>query len=126
MKTFPELNGGTIDITDFEDRLVIIDFMAPWCEPCKDQIKILNTVNDNHDVQIITVNVDPNYNATFLANFAEQEGINWSFGHSPEAALQYQVTAIPTVLLVDREGVIRYRGFFTPLSQFEVLIQQYG
>jgi hypothetical protein len=38
----------------------------------------------------------------------------------------YQVNAIPTILFVDEEGVIRYRGFFTTLNQFEQLLQSIG
>ncbi|MCW4050542.1 MAG: TlpA family protein disulfide reductase [Candidatus Bathyarchaeota archaeon] len=118
--------GGIIDTTTIDDKFIVLDFMAPWCPPCKDQIKVLQLVNQYSDVEIITVNVDPRYNMTSLMDFADEEGITWSFGHSPESALEYKVNAIPVIVIVDKEGIIRYRGFYTPLSQFETVFQQFG
>ncbi|MBN2336572.1 TlpA family protein disulfide reductase [Candidatus Bathyarchaeota archaeon] len=122
----PLIDGGALRFSDYEGKTLIIDFMAPWCSPCIEQIKILGELSDDPDVEIVSVNIDPNYNSSYLQRFAEEEGITWSFGSSTDAAVTYQTNAIPTILLVDKKGVIRYRGFFTPLNHFQQLLQQYG
>ena len=120
------LDGETVKVSDFKGELLVIDFMAPWCDPCKEEIKILRQIYDQPGVQVLSINVDPTYNVTELTQFAQERGIVWSFGSAPQAAVDYKVTGIPDVILVDREGVIRYRGYYTPLSQFLDLLNRYG
>lgn len=113
------IDGGSIRFSDYEGGILVIDFMAPWCAPCKAQIPVLNEVDSIPSVDVITINVDPNYNLTFLQGFGEEEGVDWFFGHAPLTALEFEVSAIPTVIVVDQEGVIVYRGFFTGAKDFE-------
>ncbi|MFH2112320.1 MAG: TlpA disulfide reductase family protein [Candidatus Bathyarchaeota archaeon] len=120
------LDGETIKLSDYLGSILIIDFMAPWCNPCKEQIKILKDVEGTPDVMIISINVDSEYNATYLQRFKEQEGMSWPLASSSEAAQYYKVTAIPLIIFVDKEGVIRYRGYYTTLTQFEQLIKDNG
>jgi len=122
----PLLDGGAVRFSDHEGKVLVVDFMAPWCPPCKEQFKVLKELNEFPDVEIITINIDSGYNSSYLRQFAEAEGVTWSLGTSTEAARTYQTNAIPTILFVDEEGVIRYRGFLTTLNQFEQLLQSYG
>jgi len=122
----PLLDGDTVRFSDYEGELLVVDFMAPWCAPCREQFKVLKELNKRPNVEIITINIDSRYNSSTLRQFAEDEGITWSLGSSPMSGGVYQVNAIPTILFVDEEGVIRYRGFFTTLNQFEQLLQSYG
>ena len=122
----PLLDGDTVKFSDYKGELLVVDFMAPWCPPCKEQFKVLKELNEHPEVEIITINIDSRYNSSALRQFAEDEGITWSFGSSALAGGVYQVSAIPTILFVDDDGVIRYRGFYTTLNQFEELLQSIG
>lgn len=121
-----DLNGQAIRFSDYRGEILIIDFMAPWCNPCKEQIKVLREVEEIPGVSILSINVDPDYNITYLNKLKERERMSWPLSSSPEAAIEYKVTGIPLILLVDKEGVIRYRGYFTTLTHFEQLIRNYG
>jgi len=122
----PLLDGEAVRFSDYEGKVLVVDFMAPWCPPCKEQIKVLKELDEFPNIEIITINIDSRYNSSTLRQFAEAEGVTWTFGSSTEAGGTYQTNAIPTILFVDAEGVIRYRGFFTTLNQFEQLLQSYG
>jgi thiol-disulfide isomerase/thioredoxin len=114
--------GKTIKFSDYKGSVLVLDFMAPWCPPCKDQIPILRELDALPGVEVVTINVDYTYNMTSLDEFGIDEGITWFFGHSPLTALEFEVSAIPTIIVVDQEGLIVHRGFFTTMSQFEKVI----
>ena len=114
--------GDTIQLSDHRGNVLVIDFMAPWCPPCKEQIPILREIEVMPGVEVITINIDYTYNMTSLDKFGEDEGITWFFGHSPMTALEYEVSAIPTILVVDQEGLIVHRGFMTTLNEFNSII----
>jgi thiol-disulfide isomerase/thioredoxin len=122
----PLVDGGSVRFSDYNGGLLVVDFMAPWCAPCWEQFKVLKALNEYPNIEIITINIDSRYNSSVLRQLAEAEGITWSLGSSSEAAYIYQTNAIPTILFVDEEGIIRYRGFYTTLNQFEQLMQSYG
>ena len=119
------LDGGTMKLSDYRGDILIVDFMAPWCNPCKEQIKVLREVENTLGVTIISINVDSDYNATYLRKFKEREGMSWPLASSSEAAQNYKVTGIPLIIFVDKAGVIRYRGYYTSLTQFEQLVNSY-
>jgi thiol-disulfide isomerase/thioredoxin len=110
--------GETIQFSDYHGSVLVIDFMAPWCPPCKDQIPILREIEAVPGVEVVTINIDYTYNMTSLDEFGEDEGITWFFGHSPMTSLEFEVSAIPTILVVDQNGLIVHRGFLTTLNEF--------
>ena len=122
----PGIEAGSIRLADMKGEIVILDFMAPWCPPCKEQIKVLKLVNEIPNVNVVTINVDYRYSMEELLDFQENEGITWFFGHSPEAGSKYETSTIPTIIFIDAEGVIRYRGTYTTWSEFDSLLDEYG
>jgi thiol-disulfide isomerase/thioredoxin len=121
----PLITDDIIKISDLKGDLIIIDFMAPWCPPCKEQIKVFQQIKDIEGVSIISVNIDPNYDINTLSEIAKKEDVTWYYGHLPEAALEYKVSAIPVIVVVDQTGIIRYRGFFTPYEVLQQLINKF-
>ena len=122
-QTIPNVDGsGSVSFSDYEGSILVIDFMAPWCPPCKEQFPILSVVESIEGVEVLTINVDASYDMESLINFGEDEGITWFFGHSPATALEFEVAGIPTVIIVDQEGKIVNRAFFTTLQDFERIL----
>jgi thiol-disulfide isomerase/thioredoxin len=111
-----------IKFSDYRGKVLIIDFMAPWCAPCKAEFQELKVVESIEGVEVVTINVDPSYDMEFLIEFGQDEGLTWFLGHSPEAALDYEVTGIPTVLVVDQEGYIVHRGYYTSVQDFQRIL----
>jgi thiol-disulfide isomerase/thioredoxin len=119
----PNIDGSSsVNFSDYRGNVLIIDFMAPWCEPCRAQISILRDIELINGVEVITINIDPNYDMEFLMNFKEDEGIHWFFGHYPPSALNFEVTAIPTIIIVDQNGKIVHRAYFTTINDFEIIL----
>jgi thiol-disulfide isomerase/thioredoxin len=122
-QTIPNVDGSeSISFSDYRGSVLIIDFMAPWCPPCIGQISILREVELIDGVEVLSINIDPNYDMTFLNKFGNEEGINWFFGHNPNTAIDFEVTGIPTLLIADQRGFIVYRGFYTTIKDFDTIL----
>ena len=120
------LDGEHVLFSDYKGSILVVDFMAPWCSPCKEQIKVLIQLSQSADVEILSINVDLDYNSTYLSKFRDDEKMTWTLTSSTEAAVEYKVTAIPLILVADRDGVIRYRGYYTTLAKFQQIIDEIG
>ena len=75
-------------------------------------------------VFVASIDVDANLRSSELEKWVESMRVDWFHGHSPEAGMAYQISAVPTILIIDKKGVIRYRGNFTPLNKLQLRTEQ--
>jgi len=114
------VNGQKIKLSDFKGKIVLIDFMATWCGPCKLQVGYLRQIWPKYKqkgVVFISVDIDPRENLSILKNYAIQNNITWIIGSSPQAGTLYKVSAIPTIIIIDKTGKIRYKLVGTRTSE---------
>lgn len=103
--------GTTTRLSDFKGKVVLIDFWASWCPPCKKSFPTINTLyRDLHrrGLEVLAVNMDERRRDadSFLSAHPHVMPI---FFDPRGAALQaFGVLGIPTALLVDRSGNIRF------------------
>lgn len=118
--------GETFSLSRHRGEVVILEFMATWCGVCKLQFRELKALHDKlPDVFIASIEIDPALREEAFEAWASGEGYDWFVGHSPQAGRTYKISGVPTVIFVDKEGVIQYRGHYTPAGQLELLVQQY-
>ena len=113
--TYTAVNGGTVSLSGLRGNVVILDFMATWCQPCKDQITNLKSIQSEYsdqNVVIISMNVDLQVTNSELLEYRNQQGATWSFVTDSEGVSmnqKYSVTSIPTIVIINREGEIAKR-----------------
>ncbi len=100
----------TFDLSAHEGKVVIVDFWASWCVPCRRSFPWLNSMYDRYGedgLVIIGVNLDQERTAAdeFLHEFPAKFSIHYDV--SKELAKSYGVVAMPTSYLVGRDGEIR-------------------
>ncbi len=112
-------------LSDHRGKVVVLEFMTTWCRFCQDQHEILRQLREEFgDVFIASIDIDSNLRPAELKMWVELMGVDWFHGHSPEAGLAYQVSAVPTVIIIDKNGVIRYRGNFTQFKTLQLRTKQ--
>ncbi|MGH7680354.1 MAG: TlpA family protein disulfide reductase [Candidatus Eiseniibacteriota bacterium] len=130
--TLVDLEGKTVKNTDFLGKVVILDFWATWCGPCKAEIPHLIALQDKYKgqgLEIVGVSLDEG-GVNDVKPFAEEQKINYTMlvtsgGPSAPAAKAYGgITGIPTTFVIDKKGTIvkKFLGYTDP-EVFEATIQ---
>jgi thiol-disulfide isomerase/thioredoxin len=109
-------DGGTYALSEMRGKVVLIDFWASWCRPCRIENPAMKRVYDKYKgkgFDILGVSLDRDHNAWVQA--IQADGINWKhvsdLGFWNNAAAQeYGVSSIPFTVLLDREGKIVAKG----------------
>ena len=99
--------GNELDLRQFKSRPVVVYFWAEWCPICKFQTSTINEIAKNYPV-ISVATFSENKQAT--VEYIKDEKIDFSvvFDESNEWAKLYNVTAIPTIFIIDGKGNIRF------------------
>ena len=119
------IDGSRFVLSEQRGKIVVIEFMTTWCGYCEAQVEVFKALREDFNgLTVASIDVDSNMNNSMLASWARDKEIGWFVGHSTESGLAYGVSGVPTVLVIDREGIIRYRGYYTKIDQLFSLIQR--
>src|SRR4029079_18243493 len=105
-------DGHEHTLSEFKGRVVLVDFWASWCAPCKASFPALDALHEEfHDagLDVVAINVDEDAKSARAFLAGRSPSLNLLFdpkGRSPEA---FKVEGMPSSFLIDRDGNIRYR-----------------
>lgn len=123
----PDLTGRLVSNAEFAGKVVILDFWATWCPPCREEIPHFIKLQDKYRDQglaIVGVSLDAG-GAKEVAPFAEEYKINYAMliANDDLAKAFGGIVSIPTTFVIDRQGKIvkRFIGY-TPPEVFEATI----
>jgi peroxiredoxin len=121
-----DVNGNVVTSDQFKGKVVVLDFWATWCGPCKMEIPGYTDLQRKYgkdDLVIVGLSVDDGTGAAGkVKEFASKFGINYQMLMADEAVQSAfgGVEAIPTTFLIDRNGQIRNRKVgVEPTAEYE-------
>lgn len=114
--TLPVAGGGNLRLAEQRGRVVLVNFWASWCGPCKVELPQLDRLYEKYRASgfvLLGVNIDDNPRAA--ADLAARLGMRFPVLLDSERKVSrlYDVSAMPSTLLIDRDGRLRHlhRGY---------------
>ncbi len=106
----PALNGGTVDLKAYRGRVVLVNFWAVWCPPCRKEMPSMNRLMARMASQPFTIlGVNEGETPEEINAFLKQIPVNFPIllDAEGEQLKPWQVFAFPTSYVVDKQGRLR-------------------
>jgi len=123
--TLTDIDGNAFSLSDFRDKVVILDFFARYCTPCRTEMSHLKTVQDEFGSRLVIVSISVWVDDTDenLRQFRDEYDITWIVARDTENLRQkYDVTKLPALFIIDQEGYIGY--YHVGLTESSVLEEE--
>lgn len=109
--TLKSTQGENLRLSEHRGEVILLNFWASWCGPCRQEMPLLNAINDRYSklgFSVIGVNVDKD---SALANKVLKDipvAFPVLYDNLSLVSASYDVNAMPTTVLIDRDGNMRY------------------
>lgn len=109
--TLESRQGENLRLQDFRGEVVMLNFWASWCGPCRQEMPLMDDLYAQYKdlgFTILAVNVDENRDEAH--RFLDKVPVSYPILYDPQSDVseQYEVQAMPTTVMIDRDGNARF------------------
>jgi peroxiredoxin len=111
--TLSDPSGKTVHLRDLRGKVVVVDFWATWCGPCRALMPHIQKMHEQLAAKGLTIlGLDVGEDADTVAKFAKEQSYTFPLllDAEPQVTSRYFVQAYPTTFVIDRAGRIAFRG----------------
>lgn len=120
-------SGDRVSLETLRGQVVVLDFWASWCAPCRASMPIVSAIAGRHrhaGLVTLGVNVEGERNQSFVERSHRALGAAFPSLHDGDGEMQsaFGISSIPTLVLIDRRGIVRHIGVGVP-SEHELEVE---
>lgn len=118
--------GENLKLSEFRGEVVLINFWASWCGPCRQEMPLLSELHEQYrDLGFTVLGVNVEQDTRKARDLLEETPVSFPvlFDTNSTVSRNYDVAAMPSTVLIDRDGRVRYqhKGY---KPGYEALYQQ--
>jgi thiol-disulfide isomerase/thioredoxin len=108
--TLKDADGNTVKLSDFKGKVVLLDFWATWCPPCRASMPAVQRVHEKFkDQDVVVIGMNAEGRAGDPVKFKKDNGYTYlSLLKAETTARAYRAQALPTFYVIDKEGKIAW------------------
>ena len=109
--TLTDRNGRSVSLSDLRGQVVMINFWASWCGPCREEMPLLEQIHRRYaslGFTLLGINVEED--SADADAWLKDRPVSFPILYDPENGVSklYKVVAMPSTVLVDRQGNVRF------------------
>jgi peroxiredoxin len=109
--TLPSRGGDKVSLTQLKGKVVMLNFWASWCGPCRQEMPLLEQMHKRYSAlgfTLVGVNVDAN--SKDAEDWLSKTPVSFPvlFDRESKVSAMYDVKAMPSTVFIDRKGNVRY------------------
>ncbi len=129
--TLKDLQGQEVRLSDLRGKIVLLNFWATWCKPCKDEMPAMQASYDKLRGQgLVVLAVNELEDTEKVIEHVRSHGHTFPvvMDHDNRVANRYGVVGLPASFIVDRQGIVREQIFGSLLTEERIadLVKRYG
>ena len=129
--TLKDLQGQEVRLSDLRGKIVLLNFWATWCKPCKDEMPAMQASYDKLRGQgLVVLAVNELEDTEKVIEHIRSHGHTFTvvMDHDNRVANRYGVVGLPASFIVDRQGIVREQIFGSVLTEDRIteMVKRYG
>lgn len=108
--TLPDINGKKVSFSEFKGKVVVLNFWATWCGPCRAEMPSLNNLyNEYKDKGLVVLAVSVDASEKPVKSFARELKLTFPVLMDKDKAVsfdEYAALGLPTTFLIDKNGIV--------------------
>lgn len=111
---FTSLSGEAVSLDSLQGKVVLLDFWGTWCGPCVESVPELRELHKKYasEPSFVLIGISSDRDDKVWREFTEKNKMTWAQYRDKDGKIlrAFRISAFPTYVIIDHEGIIRHRS----------------